>query len=213
METWKIILIIVAVLLIFIASLWYFAYNIGLIYIRWDYTRNFLTFISSLSSKNLSTDLALEQLQIDFSHISSKSKKEQLSELLGQLEYALALIDKKAPKNKIKRLCGESDINDVRDFILALISEIKTNYPYSNLPDRDSELLSDLKCLIETSHNDASNIEAKVILDRIAVEISTKEEKLQREAKKAKAGLITSVIGVALTIAFGIVSIISFVAK
>lgn len=95
---------------------------------------------------------------------------------------------------------------DKLDTIIQIIDQLKTEKPYSSLPEKDASLLTSIYNSIKNSNKEL----ALISLLQLSVEIELKESNLLAQSEKSRKSTVLSVIGLILTITFGIISLKTF---
>jgi hypothetical protein len=81
--------------------------------------------------------------------------------------------------------------------------------PFSSISSKEGNLLNMLKHAIDTQNSDL----AKSTLNQLADDIEVLEGNLRKQFKKTNYSFAISAMGVILTIFFGVVAFIQFIAK
>lgn len=93
---------------------------------------------------------------------------------------------------------------NIKDFVTAIINTIEKENPFNDLPAAERNLILDIQKFIEAS--DKSGAEGK--LTDLASLIEIRQENLDRTQKFNRLSIPIAIIGMILTIVFGVISLI-----
>ena len=164
----------------------------------------FIEIIKTLYEKKLSVEESIIQLQKDYNKLYSDRRCECEYKLIDLLNMIIYYLDSKSLPMIEKDIFEEKDIKDIRDFIYNIINTIYLNKPFSSLPEKEASILNNIKISLNTHNSEMGN----ELLIQLANEIETKENKLIKEQKTSQISILISIIGVVLTVVFGILSFV-----
>ena len=206
MPDWAIVLIVILVFAIFLSGfLIYISNDISKTLTNIRFQRNFLRILVVIQKKNLPIDISIEQLKIDFYELNWQSKNSNPTvEILDALNRLIYIFDTN-PKNKIIKSV-DVDQDAIRDFAVDIYNYLKQKDPFAEISNKEANLLTSIKLLI-----DANQIElgAKT-LEQLGDEIKLKDKIIEKKEQQNKKTTIISVVGMILTVVFGVVSIVLF---
>lgn len=159
--------------------------------------------IISIYGRDLSVKESLEQLVVNYNKIFQSSNKSTASNMLDLFESIINCYDtytEKQFKNKFKTVKNE----EVEKFIIVLHKEIINSDPFISLPSKEASFLKTIKEAIEKNNHDLANNS----LDQLSKELIAKEKSFMKKEKENQVTTMISIIGVILTVLFGILSFI-----
>lgn len=106
--------------------------------------------------------------------------------------------------DKFFRIFRKKKRKDVRAFISSMCDYIKKNDPFISVPKKESDIMRSIEISIR-NNNVSLGINA---LFQLSQEIESKEKKLIKMEKDNQTANIVSIVGLVLTVFFGILSII-----
>lgn len=146
---------------------------------------------------------ALEQLSLNYNKIFQKLGATKDLTLLDMLEQLIHYYDSYSDKN-FKYRFGETKDPKIRSFILEICKLIKKNEPFSSVASKESNMLKNINDAIIKNNKDLG----LSTLQQLAEEIANKEKTIKKKEKENQVATIVSIVGVALTIFFGLLSLV-----
>lgn len=146
---------------------------------------------------------ALEQLSLNYNKIFQKLGATKDLTLLDMLEQLIHYYDSYSDKN-FKYRFGETKDPKIRSFILKICKLIKKNEPFSSVASKESNMLKNINDAIIKNNKDLG----LSTLQQLAEEIANKEKTIKKKEKENQVATIVSIVGVALTIFFGLLSLV-----
>lgn len=160
--------------------------------------------INSIYKQNLSIEDSYTQLLTNYLiHIKYSTNKD--NNLQDSLEKTIYCFDTYSDK-KFRYYFGEDKKEEIRSFIIMLLNYIKINYPFSKTPQKEAALLKIVKEALE-KENKELGINA---INQLSEEIEIKGKSQIKLETQNKISTIISIVGVILTIFFGIISFLKF---
>jgi len=95
---------------------------------------------------------------------------------------------------------------NIRNKIFSLIEILQKENPFSSLSYKDAELLGNINLALNSNNLEVGQI----TLQQLADELGLKESRIEVQQKRNKHSSIMSIIGVVLTVFFGVISILLF---
>lgn len=206
MPDWAITLIIILVFVVLISgSLGVLLNDILKTKQEVRFLRNFFRILIVIQKKNLPIEDSIEQIKLDFYELDWQSKDTNLTvEILDTLNRLIYILDTN-PKNKIIKSI-DVDQEVIRDFAVEIYNYLKQRDPFAEISTKEANLLNNLKLLI-----DSKQIELGVkTLEQLGDEIKLKDMVIEKKEQQNKKATIISIVGMVLTLVFGVVSIILF---
>lgn len=150
------------------------------------------------------------QIQMLYKRLSERysSLSENLRSAPEMVEDLICSIDTSEQK-QFKEIFGIEPPVQIRSRIVNTLNLMKNLQPFSSLSSKEGNLLNMLKHAIDTQNPDL----AKSTLSQLADEIEVLEGSLRTQSKRTQLSFAISTVGVILTVFFGIVAFIQFVAK
>lgn len=164
--------------------------------------RGFHNAVKSIKAKNISIKDSLEQLTLNYNKLSQEYNNIKLS-LLDVAEQIIYFYDTYTDELFQSKLQVKKDY-EIRDFLFEIVEFIKQTEPFNNLPAKEANLLNTIKEAIVKDNKELGN--ANIVL--LASEIFNKEKTLKKKETDNQVATTISIIGVVLTIFFGILSFI-----
>lgn len=144
----------------------------------------------------------LEQLTLNYNKIFQNEKESNKTMMLDMLEQIIFYYDAYTNENFERRLRIKKNI-EIRDFIFNISQCIKESDPFSALPAKDAALLKNIDDALSNS-----NIQlGKTAIEQLTTEIVNKESIIKKQERNNQIATILSIVGLVLTIFFGILSI------
>lgn len=157
--------------------------------------------LSVYKEYNLIED-ALDQLSLNYNKIFQKLGTNNDLTLLDMLEQLIHYYDSYSEKNFKYRL-GETKDPDIRRFILDICKLVKKKEPFSSVASKESNLLKNINDAIIKNNTDLGLSS----LQQLAYELANKEKTLKKKEKENQVATIVSIVGVILTVIFGLLSL------
>lgn len=153
----------------------------------------------------------LEQLSLNYNQLSQEmglSKDSMVSDSLGMLNLLDSIIhyydtytDKKF-KTEFKIKKNEN----IRRFVFEIRKEIMSREPYITIPPKEAGLLKAIRDSIEKNNKELG----RNSLIQLSKEMTNKEKTLKRMERANQISMTISIVGVILTVVFGILSLFKF---
>lgn len=158
--------------------------------------------INSIYNQNLGIKESYQQLITNYLiHMKYSITKEQ--NLQESLEKTIYCFDAYSDK-RFRNLFGEDKNPKIRSFIIDILDYINTNYPFSKIPQKEASLLKIIKESLDNNNIDLGN----TAVNQLSEEIGLKEKRQFKLESQNKLSTIISIVGIILTIFFGILSLI-----
>ena len=145
---------------------------------------------------------ALVQLSLNYNKIFQRLGADKDSTLLDMLEQLIHYYDSYSDKN-FKYRFGETKDTKIRSFILDIYKLLKQKEPFSSVTSKESNLLKTINDAIIKNNTDLG----LSTLQQLAEEIANKEKTIKKKEKENQVATIVSIVGVVLTIVFGLLSL------
>lgn len=150
----------------------------------------------------------LEQLSLNYNQLSQEmglSKDSMVSDSLGMLKLLDSIIhcydtytDKKF---KVEFRIKKNE--NIRKFVFEIRKEIMSREPYITVPPKEANLLKAIRDSIEKNNKELG----RNSLTQLSKEMTNKEKTLKRMERANQISMIISVVGVILTVIFGVLSL------
>ena len=169
------------------------------------YMQDFFKIVIVIQQKKLPLQIAIDQLKLDFNELNWQSKDtNQTVEILEALNNIIFLLDTD-PKNKIIKF-ADGKQEEIRDFAIEIYNCLKQQDPFAEISYKEANLLNNIKLLIN-----ANKFELGVkTLEQLGDEIKLKDKIIEKKERQNKKTTIISIVGMILTVVFGVVSIVLF---
>lgn len=141
-----------------------------------------------------------QQLLINYKNIFEITS---LTKLVPTLEQYITDYDRFNDSRFKRKYKCEKDI-EIREFIWSLINKINEINPFISVNEKDASILKNIKSCIKTTE-DGMIIS---LLSELSLEIKNKDDSIEKNKKYNLISLILSIVGIAITIYFGIFSLI-----
>lgn len=142
-----------------------------------------------------------KQLKINFDQLFD-SVPHNKDSILDIIEIIITYYDAKSDK-AFRALFKQRKNHDVREFIIAMHSYIKTQYPFISLPKKEADLLTPIMDTYQKNDDHAGIAN----LGQLAQEIANRERTIARQTRQNQWATMLSIIGIIMTIFFGLLSI------
>lgn len=155
--------------------------------------------IINIYDKKISIEKSIEQLYISFNYINNRNNNLKLEKYL---ENYIALYDTMS-EEKFERVLKNAKNNDIREFIIELLNYLHNKNPFYQLNETEASILTNIKNFAKEKNSDHIKHQIK----ELAKELRKKDEIISKANKANRISFIVSIIGVVLTIFFGILSL------
>lgn len=142
------------------------------------------------------------QLEVNYKQIIQKTRDNKDTSLIDTLESIIYYYDTFSDNNFNSFFKHEKDSN-IRSFIYEVYSTIKSDNTFASVPAKEAQLLKTLSTAIDNNNIDLGQNTLKQLSD----EIINKEMIIRKKEKENRLAIIVSIVGVLLTLFFGILSI------
>lgn len=202
---WEFILMIIVLVLFYIGYFIFFYYAIMKNSRKRKCLYSFYKILQTVYAKNLTLPDALAQIQMDYNQLALDPRCICNLKLIELLNYVIYCVD----SNSSYRLGirSESDLKNkiqIRDFALQISQQINNQDPFAILSEKDASILNTIKNAIDTNNPLIGN----TTLIQLATELQSKEKQLKKEKHKSNLATLLSIVGLVLTVLFGILSFI-----
>ena len=198
MEVFIVLLIITLVFIYFM--MFYLIFFKTQIKHKRDY--RFHNAILSIYDSSQSVDDAYEQLLLNFNKLCQDMGNNNETTLLDILEKFIYYYDTYS-KHRFSNLFRVQKSLEIRNFIFSICKFIKDKDPFTAVPSKEANLLKNINDAIEKNNADFG----KASLSQLSNELINKEKLLKKKEKEYQLTFIISIVGMILTIFFGILSI------
>lgn len=147
----------------------------------------------------------LKQLIIDYNNIIRHIGKIEYSSCLDVLEQMFYRYDTYSDK-EFHDFFKENRNEDIRDFIYSLCKQMKDRGEYIDLPRKEEMIISNIKSALENNNVALGT----ACIDQLVKEIVSKDYELKQQQNDNEFGKTLSVLGIIISLAFGILSIIMY---
>ena len=147
----------------------------------------------------------LERLLVDYNNIVRHMGKIEYTSCLDVLEQIFYRYDTYSDRD-FKDFFKEDRDENIRDFVFGLCKQMKESGQYIELPRKESKLISDIQSAL-ADNNVALGTAA---IDQLVSEIIRKDYELQNQRYDNQLGKNLSIVGIIISFAFGILSIIMY---
>jgi hypothetical protein len=160
--------------------------------------------VVSVLNNNQNDDECIRQIELDFRKANERYPSEATNlrscvNVLERLVFYYDTLGEKSFRNSFKQV----DISiGIRNRVFAIIDKMRAQNPFVSLDPKDANLLTTLQQAIGTS-NTALGTSA---LRQLAEEIELKEGTIRTQESRYRLSLMITIIGVVLTIIFGVLS-------
>ena len=147
----------------------------------------------------------IKQLNLNFKKMSElysnfSSEIKNSMDLLEEMIFEIDTLDEKI----FARRYGITVTNDIRNQILKIIEIMRCQNPFISISSKEANLLINLNQAIETGNKDFGH----TILKQLSDEIEMLENNVTIQHNRNKNSYIIAAVGIALTIYFGILSLL-----
>ena len=169
--------------------------------------KGFFRAVNSIVNNSEDLNKGINEIKLNFRKLAEKnpSHKEIIRNPTDLMEELIYNVDNFETKN-FKEKFGFEITNETRAKILEFITKLKVENPYVSLPPKEGNLLSLIQQSLETN-NKEMGLNA---LSQLAEEIEILDTNIRVQEKRNVNAYIVSVVGVLLTVIFGILTLIQF---
>lgn len=191
--------LMMSLFLFFVLAMYFLVFYIvfGKTYIQRARYASFYKSVLSVYKECHVLEDALEQLSLNYKLGATKDLT-----LLDMLEQLIFYYDTYSDKN-FKYRFGETKDTKIRSFILDIYKLLKQKEPFSSVTSKESNLLKNINDAIIKNNTDLG----LSTLQQLAEEIANKEKTIKKKEKENQVATIVSIVGVVLTIVFGLLSL------
>lgn len=203
-------IILIIYIAILIAGLIYVIYMLINLYYEDSMIRQFYTIICHIYNNNnnrYSIEDLYEQINLNYEKFCQSYPDNKYTSVLDLLETLIYNIDLFANDKKFKRFFKNERNTEIRGFIIEMCSYIKNINPFISIPKKEADLLQSIQNAL-LNDNESLGINSLIHLSQ---EIKNKEKIIIKQDHVNKRASIVSIVGVVLTIFFGIISFIKLI--
>ena len=202
-----IILLILLAVVVFV--FFYLIWEINVCLNTFIYARQKKKMFKSLENILLSyynkkdTSACFEEINLVFKHIVDKNEelKRNYASVDMLLEKYLVELN-----SQNKNYIDIQDVNNLKAYILQLINEFKKKNPMEQVKGANSVLLNDI---IQCFHNNERDRFDEAI-NQLAIEVKNLQDTLFEKEKNSKKQDVLTIVGLVLSVVFGIMTFIQF---
>lgn len=202
---WQLILVMIMFVVFYIAYflfVFYFLFNNSK---KKKTYEKFYNILNTIYLAKMDIDQSVEVLKINYNQLTIDISCLCNYKLIELLNYCIYCIDSKTfYKLKIPKKTTIDEINELRKFILEILNRINKEDPFSLLSSKEASILKNISLAFDTNNSKIG----KNNLKELASELLLKENLIAKEQRKTRFATILTIIGILLTIIFGIVSLI-----
>ena len=167
--------------------------------------KGFFRAVTNIVKRNDDSKKIINEIKLNFRKLAEKnpSHKEIIRNPTDLLEELIYNIDRLETK-RFKEIFDFEVSLEIRDKIILVIDKLKEENPFVSLPPKEGNLLTIIKQSIETNNKDLGISS----LNQLSDEIEILDANIRIQEKRNINAYIVSVIGVILTIVFGIITLI-----
>ncbi len=158
--------------------------------------------IISIYKSNSSTDDVIEQLSLNFNKLTEVFGRTNEKTVLDILETLVYHYDTFTDDRFESLFNVKKDMN-IREYIYKLSKYIKEKEPFASIPAKEANLLNNINDALLKNNIDLGTVS----LAQLSKELSSKEIEIKKMEKQNLIGTIVSIIGIILTVIFGILSL------
>ena len=166
----------------------------------------FYNAIISVYNNSHSLQSSIDELNLNNNKISQRIGNNDDSSLLDVLEMIINYYDTYSDK-RFKTFFGHEKTAEIRDFICEVRNFIKNDDQFISVPAKEAQLLKNINTALKNNNYDLG----KSSLNQLSDEIIYKEEIIKKKERNNQIAMIVSVVGIILTVFFGILSFMSAV--
>ena len=193
---------------------------IAILYLIWEinfclntviYTRQKKKMFKSLENILLSyynkndTTACFKEINLIFKHIIDRN--EELKRNYASVDFLLEkyLIELNAQNKKVVNV-NIQDINNLKAYILQLIDEFKKKNPMEQVKGANFVLFNDI--IQYFHHNESDKFDEAI--NQLAIEMKNLQDTLFEKEKNSKRQDVLTIVGLVLSVLFGIMTVIQF---
>ena len=160
--------------------------------------------IITVLSNNQNDDDCIRQIELSFRKASERypSETSKLRSCVSVLEHMVFYYDTLGEDNFRSRFKGVDISAGMRNRVFAIIDRMKAQNPFASLDPKDANLLTSLQQAVGTGNVALGTS----VLRQLADEIEVKESAIRTQESRSEISFMVAVIGVVLTIIFGVLS-------
>jgi len=168
--------------------------------------QKFYTAINSIYEDAMDAPLEdiYSQVSLNFKKLCESYPTDKFADILETIETLISLHDSEN-NQRFKTIVRQQKKPEIKAFLWSVRSYIKEVDPFISVPAKDADLLSTIKEALR-SGNDALGMNA---LSQLSQEIESKEKLAKRRIKENQLARVISIVGIVLTIFFGLISFIN----
>lgn len=185
----------------------YFYYFIVKVAGRRRFIRRFHNVISSIvaDEEQFSFNIVLDRLNLNYKILCQAYPNIHYARLLDLLETIIYYYDSYPDfLFEVKFFCKKNP--EILEFMIIISNYIKKQDPFVSIPRKEANLLRSIN---EALDNNNVQLGQNAVM-QLSQEIDTKEKKIHKMEKENQRANIISIVGLILTIFFGLFSIIPF---
>lgn len=164
----------------------------------------FYNAVCNIKKMDLSIEKSFEQINLNYEKICQSAKETHLN-ILDLLTTLVYYYDSKSD-TIFKNIFNSPKDAKIRDFMMDLCTYIKLENPFISIPPKEANLLQ----IIRDSYNDNNSSLGINALTQLTQEIEFKEKTLVEKVKENQRSTFISIIGIFLTLFFGVLSFVKF---
>ena len=164
----------------------------------------FCTYLLSYYNKN-DTTACFKEINLIFKHIIDRN--EELKRNYVSVDFLLEkyLIELNAQNKKVVNV-NIQDINNLKAYILQLIDEFKKKNPMEQVKGANFVLFNDI--IQYFHHNESDKFDEAI--NQLAIEMKNLQDTLFEKEKNSKRQDVLTIVGLVLSVLFGIMTFIQF---
>lgn len=159
------------------------------------------------NSKDYSIEDLYEQINLNYEKFCQSFPDNKYTSILDLLETLIYNIDFFDNDKDFKKFFKNERSAEIRGFIIEMCSYIKNINPFISIPKKEADLLQSIQTAL-LNDNESLGINSLIHLSQ---EIKNKEKIIIKQDQVNKRATILSIVGVVLTIFFGIISFIKLI--
>lgn len=157
--------------------------------------------ILDVQKQSLSVGESYRQLALSYNEICRDISHSEFASTLDVLQTIFSYYVR-----GIKRGFDPEETPEARNFILKVCDHIKETEPFISVPDKEAGFLKSLKNALDDGNTELGNTN----LNHISEEIVSKQNLLNKKDRELKKANTISIIGVVLTVVFGVMTVLQF---
>jgi len=196
MDIWIVILLAIVMCIYFILGYLFFVTND----IKQKRFRELYRAVHSVYQQSKYSKYALDQLTMIYNKMPQEFAKGNTT-LLDMLETLLYYYDTQSD-NRFQSMFGLEKDARIRSCIYEIICLIKEEDPFTSNSPKEANYLKDIQIALQKGNADLGH----TVVKRLSEELIIKDKLLQKKEKENQLTTMLSVIGILLTIIFGVIS-------